>query len=135
MSAPESAVALRDRILSGDVSAAEVCRDAFARIDAHDAGIHAFQSLMRERAMARADAIDRDPTQFTGRALAGVPVLGLYFAWWIQNDPGPAPPAFRDHKTSDAEVFRRWLPVFKQRRGAKQARELAALVRKTKDEE
>ncbi len=74
MSAPESAVALRDRILSGDVSAAEVCRDAFARIDAHDAGIHAFQSLMRERAMARADAIDRDPAQFTGRALAGVPV-------------------------------------------------------------
>lgn len=68
-------------------------------------------------------------------ALAVVPVLGLFFAWWIQNDPGPAPPAFRDHKTSDAEVFRRWLPVFKQRRGAKQARELAALVRRTKDEE
>ena len=70
----DSALELRDRILAGDVSAADVCRDAFARIDAGDGRIHAFQSLMRERAMTRAQEIDRDPTRFRGAALAGVPV-------------------------------------------------------------
>ncbi|HUF22682.1 MAG TPA: Asp-tRNA(Asn)/Glu-tRNA(Gln) amidotransferase subunit GatA [Vicinamibacterales bacterium] len=70
----ESALALRDRILAGDTSAADVCRDVFARIDAHDGSLHAFQSLMRERALARAEAIDRDPARFRAAALAGVPV-------------------------------------------------------------
>ena len=67
----DSAVALRDRILSGKTSAAAVCRDASARIHAHDRAIHAFQSLMTDRAMARAEEIDRDPGRFRGRALAG----------------------------------------------------------------
>ena len=70
----DSAVELRDRILSGDASAESACRDAFARIDAHDGRLHAFQSLMRERALERAAAIDRDPSKVRGRALAGVPV-------------------------------------------------------------
>ncbi|MDQ3170050.1 MAG: Asp-tRNA(Asn)/Glu-tRNA(Gln) amidotransferase subunit GatA [Acidobacteriota bacterium] len=70
----ESALALRDRILAGDLSAVGVCRDAFARIESGDGRIHAFQSLMQERAMARAEEIDRDPARFRGAALAGVPV-------------------------------------------------------------
>jgi aspartyl-tRNA(Asn)/glutamyl-tRNA(Gln) amidotransferase subunit A len=51
-----------------------VCRDAVARIAAGDGQIHAFQSLMQERAMARAEDIDRDPSRFADHALAGVPV-------------------------------------------------------------
>ena len=70
----DSALALRDRILSGELSAAAVCRDAFARIETGDGRIHAFQSLMQARAMARAEDIDRDPSRFRGAALAGVPI-------------------------------------------------------------
>ena len=70
----DSAIALRDRILAGDASAEAVCRDAFARIDAHDASVHAFQSLLRERALERAQNIDREPSAFRGLALAGIPV-------------------------------------------------------------
>ena len=74
MTRPDSALALRDRIVSGDRSAVDVCRDLFARIDAHDRGIHAFQSLMREQALERAAAIDRDPAAFRDKPLAGLPV-------------------------------------------------------------
>ena len=74
MSGADSALALRDRIVAGEASAAEACRAAFARIDAHDGRLHAFQSLMREQALARADAIDRDPSRLRGMPLAGIPV-------------------------------------------------------------
>ena len=74
MSAAASALGLRDRILSGAVSAADLCRAALARIDAVDGRVHAFQSLMRERALARAEDIDRDPSRFAARPLAGLPV-------------------------------------------------------------
>ena len=70
----ETATALRDRILAGEVSAADVCRAALARIEQQDGPIHAFQSLMPERALARAEAIDRDPSRFRDLPLAGVPV-------------------------------------------------------------
>lgn len=70
----DSAVALSRRILAGETSAVAVCRDAFERIDADDARVHAFQSLMRERATARAEEIDRDPSRFHGSPVAGVPV-------------------------------------------------------------
>jgi aspartyl-tRNA(Asn)/glutamyl-tRNA(Gln) amidotransferase subunit A len=70
----ESALDLRDRILAGGASAETACREALARIDAHDGRLHAFQSLMRERALARAAEIDRDPSKFRGCALAGVPI-------------------------------------------------------------
>ncbi|MEX2272764.1 MAG: Asp-tRNA(Asn)/Glu-tRNA(Gln) amidotransferase subunit GatA [Vicinamibacterales bacterium] len=74
MSAAESAIALRDRILAGEASAAAVCRALFTSIQAHDGRVHAFQSLMEDRAIARAEAIDRDPSRFRGAALAGLPV-------------------------------------------------------------
>lgn len=74
MTPPDSAIALRDRILAGDASAAGACRDALARIHAHNGRVHAFQSLMEARALARAEAIDRDPSRFRGAALAGVPI-------------------------------------------------------------
>ena len=74
MSASASALALRDRILSGLVSASDMCAATFARIDSIDPRVHAFQSLMRVRALARAAEIDRDPSRFAGRPLAGIPV-------------------------------------------------------------
>jgi aspartyl-tRNA(Asn)/glutamyl-tRNA(Gln) amidotransferase subunit A len=70
----ESAVDLRDRIVSGAESAVAVCTAALARIDEGDGAIHAFQSLMRERALARAAEIDRDPSRFRDAPLAGLPV-------------------------------------------------------------
>jgi len=69
-----TALALRDRIISGELSAVEVCRAALARIERDDVAIHAFQSLMPERALARAEDIDRDPSRFRDKPLAGVPV-------------------------------------------------------------
>jgi aspartyl-tRNA(Asn)/glutamyl-tRNA(Gln) amidotransferase subunit A len=74
MTQPDSALALRDGIVAGGRSALDMCRDLFARIDAHDASIHAFQSLMREQALERAAAIDRDPSAFRDKPLAGLPV-------------------------------------------------------------
>ena len=74
MNPPDSALALRDRVLAGETSAAAVCRDVFARIHAHDGRVHAFQSLTEDRALARADAIDRDPARFNGSPLAGIPI-------------------------------------------------------------
>lgn len=71
---PMTALALRDRIISGELSAVEVCRAALARIERDDVAIHAFQSLMPERALARAEDIDRDPSRFRDKPLAGVPV-------------------------------------------------------------
>jgi aspartyl-tRNA(Asn)/glutamyl-tRNA(Gln) amidotransferase subunit A len=74
MSIPASAVDLRARILAGDASAVEACQTAFSRIRAHDGRVHAFQSLMEERALERAAAVDRDPGRFRTCPLAGVPV-------------------------------------------------------------
>lgn len=72
--APMTALALRNRIVAGEVSAVEVCRAALARIEQGDGAIHAFQSLMPARALARAEEIDRDPARFRDKPLAGVPV-------------------------------------------------------------
>ncbi|MDQ3070771.1 MAG: Asp-tRNA(Asn)/Glu-tRNA(Gln) amidotransferase subunit GatA [Acidobacteriota bacterium] len=74
MSVSASALDLRDDIVAGRVSAADTCRAAFARIAAHDTEVHAFQSLTASRALARAEAIDRDPRAFADRPLTGVPV-------------------------------------------------------------
>ena len=71
---PASALELRDRIRSGAESAEAVCEKAFAQIAAHDGRLHAFQSLMRDQALERARAIDRDPSTFRDAPLAGVPV-------------------------------------------------------------
>lgn len=73
-SAAPTVAELRDAILAGRTSAVEVCRDTLARIERDDVRLHAFQSLMTERAMQRAEEIDRDPSRFSGCALAGVPV-------------------------------------------------------------
>ena len=66
--------ATRDAIRSRERSAVDVCRDALDRITALDHDLHAFNTVVRDRALARAEAIDRDPARWRDAPLAGVPV-------------------------------------------------------------
>ena len=67
-----SALALRDAIRARTLSAREACEFAIARIATIDKDLHAFQSVDRERALARASVLDarREPAG----PLHGVPV-------------------------------------------------------------
>ena len=65
---------IRDRVRGGSQSAADVCRDALDRLDAVEPALHAFNTVTRERALARADEIDRHPDRWRDAALAGVPI-------------------------------------------------------------
>jgi aspartyl-tRNA(Asn)/glutamyl-tRNA(Gln) amidotransferase subunit A len=65
---------VRGAIRSGARSAADVCADALARIDALNPQLNAFNTVVADRAMARAQAIDRDPDRWRDAPLAGVPV-------------------------------------------------------------
>ena len=55
-------------------SAADVCARALARIDAVNPQLNAFNTVVADRAMARAGEIDRDPGRWRDAPLAGVPV-------------------------------------------------------------
>ena len=55
-------------------SAADVCRDALARIEAVNPRLNAFNTVVADRAMARAQAIDREPDRWRDAPLAGVPI-------------------------------------------------------------
>jgi aspartyl-tRNA(Asn)/glutamyl-tRNA(Gln) amidotransferase subunit A len=75
MSSVQSAAALRDAIAAGEVSAVETCRSHLDRIDAANPRLNAFLTVARDRALARAAAVDRrraagDPLG----PLAGVPI-------------------------------------------------------------
>ena len=65
---------IRDAIRSGEKSAVEICRDALARIDAVNPLLNAFNTVAADRALARAEAIDRSPDLRRRAPLAGVPV-------------------------------------------------------------
>ncbi len=65
---------VRDAVRRGDRSASDVCAEAFRAIDAHDATLHVFNTLTRERALARAADIDRHRSQWADKPLTGVPV-------------------------------------------------------------
>jgi len=65
---------VRDAVRSRTRSAVEVCRDALARIEALDPQLHAFNTVVADRALARAGAIDREPERWRDAPLAGVPV-------------------------------------------------------------
>ncbi len=65
---------LRDDIVSGKRLAADVCRDALARIASLDPKLHAFNTVVGERAVTRAQAIDRNRDQWRNAPLAGVPI-------------------------------------------------------------
>jgi aspartyl-tRNA(Asn)/glutamyl-tRNA(Gln) amidotransferase subunit A len=65
---------VREAIRSRARSAAEICRDALARIEATNPSLNAFNTVVADRAMARAQEIDRDPDRWRDAPLAGVPV-------------------------------------------------------------
>ena len=70
-----SATALRDDVAAGRVSAVDLCRAAIDRADAVNGALNAFNLIDRERALARADQIDRRRAAGdTLGPLAGVPV-------------------------------------------------------------
>ncbi len=65
---------IREALRSGERTAVDVCRDALQAIDALDGRLHAFNTVIAERALARAAAIDADRGGWRDRPLAGVPV-------------------------------------------------------------
>ncbi len=65
---------VRDAVRSGVRSASEVCRDALARIEALNPRLNAFNSIAADRALATAEAIDRDRSRWRDAPLAGVPI-------------------------------------------------------------
>ena len=74
MSQPTTIRDIRSAVRSGARSATGVCRDALAGLDAVEPSLHAFNAIMREEALARADAIDRDLDRWRDAPLLGVPV-------------------------------------------------------------
>jgi aspartyl-tRNA(Asn)/glutamyl-tRNA(Gln) amidotransferase subunit A len=64
---------LRDALVSRTLSAVEVCRGALDRIAAANPALNAFNHVAAERALARAEAIDRAGAAACG-PLAGVPI-------------------------------------------------------------
>jgi aspartyl-tRNA(Asn)/glutamyl-tRNA(Gln) amidotransferase subunit A len=65
---------VREAVRSRARSAADVCRDALARIEAIDPQLNAFNTVVADRAMARAQEIDREPDRWRDAPLAGVPI-------------------------------------------------------------
>src|SRR5258708_26942288 len=65
---------VRDAVRSGSRSAADVCGDALARIETLNPQLNAFNTVIADRAMARAEEIDRDRDRWRSAPLAGVPV-------------------------------------------------------------
>ena len=61
---------MRDALASGALSAVEVCRIALDRVEATNPTLNAFNHVAAERALARAEAIDR------AGAAAAAPIAG-----------------------------------------------------------
>jgi aspartyl-tRNA(Asn)/glutamyl-tRNA(Gln) amidotransferase subunit A len=64
---------LRDQVRGGRRLAVDVCEQALTAIATHDSSLHAFTTVVRERALERARAVDREPSR-AALPLAGVPV-------------------------------------------------------------
>src|SRR5476651_1449850 len=65
---------VRDAVRSRARSAVDVCRDALARIDTSNPQLNAFNTVVADRALARAQAIDAEPDRWRDAPLAGVPI-------------------------------------------------------------
>ena len=64
----------RDLFRSRARSAADLCRDAIARIEALDPALHAFNTVVSEQALARARVVDHEFDRWRDAPLAGVPI-------------------------------------------------------------
>jgi aspartyl-tRNA(Asn)/glutamyl-tRNA(Gln) amidotransferase subunit A len=73
MSTPSTLRDIRDAVRSGAMSAVSVCERALTRIESLNPTLNAFNTVTRERALARAATIDAHPGR-QSLTLAGVPV-------------------------------------------------------------
>src|SRR5436190_10361187 len=69
-----TAVDIRDAVRAGRQSAREVCQQALDRISAVESQLHAFNTVVAERALERAAAGDRARDRWRDAPLLGVPV-------------------------------------------------------------
>ena len=74
MNPPTTVREIRDRVRRRARSAIEVCRAALDRLEAVEPSLHAFNTVTREQALARAADIDRDFDRWRDRPLVGVPI-------------------------------------------------------------
>jgi aspartyl-tRNA(Asn)/glutamyl-tRNA(Gln) amidotransferase subunit A len=74
MTQPPTLSTIQDDWRTGARSAVEICRESLAAIEAQDSLLGAFNTVIAERALERASALDRDRAQWIDRPLAGVPV-------------------------------------------------------------
>jgi aspartyl-tRNA(Asn)/glutamyl-tRNA(Gln) amidotransferase subunit A len=74
MNPPATVRDIRDGVRRRARSATEVCRAALDRLDAVEPSLHAFNTVTREQALARAAEIDRDLDRWRDRPLVGVPI-------------------------------------------------------------
>ena len=65
---------LREAVRSRAQSACEICQEALTRIETANPLLNAFNTVVADRAIARAQEIDRDPDRWRDAPLAGVPV-------------------------------------------------------------
>ena len=74
MSTPATIISQRAAWQSGERSAVELCQEALAAITQQDATLGAFNTVVAERALARAAAIDANRSAWRDQPLSGVPV-------------------------------------------------------------
>jgi aspartyl-tRNA(Asn)/glutamyl-tRNA(Gln) amidotransferase subunit A len=74
MNPPATVREIRDTVRRRSRSASEVCRAALDRLEAVEPSLHAFNTVTREQALARAAEIDRDFEPWRDRPLVGVPI-------------------------------------------------------------
>ena len=74
MTVPGSIGQIRDAVATGDARAVDICQAYLARIAEIDGSLHAFNHVMRDAALARAEEIDRTRRGTDTRPLLGVPV-------------------------------------------------------------
>ena len=77
MSQPATVRDIRDDVRRRSRSASEVCRAALERLEAVEPSLHAFNTITRDQALARAAEIDRDFDRWRDRPLVGVPIALL----------------------------------------------------------
>jgi 1-carboxybiuret hydrolase len=75
-----SAARMAQAVRAGEVTAARLIEECLERIAALDRDVNAFTDVTRERAIARADALDEWVARADARARAALPLLGIPFA-------------------------------------------------------
>ena len=74
MTSPATVREVRDAVRARRRSAADVCRESLDRIAALNPQLNAFTTVTADRAIARAETIDRDHDRWRDAALVGVPI-------------------------------------------------------------